>query len=103
VAKGFRSVEQGASPAGADRARGKSSRHKHERGSRRTTFSALFRLRHGEWQRQWDEANPDKVHRFKRKWHETNKDKVKAYKHRRRVLARGADADRFAAPRHLRA
>lgn len=48
-----------------------------------------------EWQRQWDAANPDKVHQTKRRWFEANRDYVKSTKHARRVLARGEGAERF--------
>lgn len=47
--------------------------------------------------RRWAVGNPERVRQIKRKWYEANKDKVKAYKHRRRVLARDANADKFTA------
>lgn len=50
-----------------------------------------------DWKKRWAETYADKAHRSKRKWHAANRDKVKAYKHRRRVLARDAEADEFVA------
>lgn len=50
-----------------------------------------------EWKRAWAETNALKAHQSKRAWYEANKALVKAYKHRRRVLARTEDADRFTA------
>jgi 5-methylcytosine-specific restriction endonuclease McrA len=49
-----------------------------------------------EWLRQWAERHPAKAHASKRKWLEANREYMYWRAHRRRVLARSAEADKFA-------
>lgn len=47
--------------------------------------------------KEWAKANPAKTYASKRKWHESNREVLRANNHRRRVLARSAQSDRFVA------